>query len=143
MRAAVLCLLAGAAEAFHGPVSRVSRQAAQPQMRLNPVEAARKLPAAAAAASVSFIAQAASAKTFLGVNGALDFGNLATGVGGEGTGRALGVNDDALVGALFGVVFAVGYAFVQWSSYQDDDDDFFDTYDSRREDREITNRNRV
>jgi len=101
------------------------------------------LPAAAAAASVSFIAQAASAKTFLGVNGALDFGNLATGVGGEGTGRALGVNDDALVGALFGVVFAVGYAFVQWSSYQDDDDDFFDTYDSRREDREITNRNRV
>jgi hypothetical protein len=37
-----------------------------------------------------------------------------------------------------------GFAFSQWSSYQDDsDDDFFDGYDSRRTDREITNRNRV
>ena len=41
------------------------------------------------------------------------------------------------------IVGGVGYAFAQWSAYQDDDEDFFDTYDSRREDREITNRNRV
>jgi len=31
----------------------------------------------------------------------------------------------------------------QWQDYQDDDDDFFDSYDSRRDDRELTNRNRV
>ena len=42
------------------------------------------------------------------------------------------------------MTLAVGYSFAQWQSYQDDaDDDFFDTYDSRRVDREITNRNRV
>ena len=45
---------------------------------------------------------------------------------------------------LGGVVLAVGFAFAQWQSYQDDDeDDFFDTYDSRRVDRESSNRNRV
>jgi hypothetical protein len=44
---------------------------------------------------------------------------------------------------LFIVTFGIGYLFTQWQSYQDDDDDdFFDTYDSRRVDREITNRNR-
>ena len=42
------------------------------------------------------------------------------------------------------MTLGVGYAFAQWQSYQDDaDDDFFDTYDSRRVDREDTNRNRV
>ena len=30
-----------------------------------------------------------------------------------------------------------------WQDYQDDDDDFFDTYDSRRDDRDLSNRNRV
>ena len=45
---------------------------------------------------------------------------------------------------LFVVIFSVGYAFSQWQSYQDDDEeDFFDTYDSRRVDKELSNRNRV
>jgi hypothetical protein len=44
---------------------------------------------------------------------------------------------------LLTVIFAIGFAFSQWQSYQDDDDDFFDTYDSRRGDRELSNRNRV
>ena len=58
--------------------------------------------------------------------------------------QALGVNDDSLFFVLFGVTFAVGYAFAQWQGYQDDgDDDFFDTYDSRRVDKESSNRNRV
>ena len=52
-------------------------------------------------------------------------------------------DDDALFFVLGGVTLAVGFAFAQWQSYQDDaDDDFFDTYDSRRTDRELTNRNR-
>ena len=58
--------------------------------------------------------------------------------------QALGINDDSLFAVLFGIGGACFFAFAQWSSYQDDvDDDFFDTYDSRRVDREITNRNRV
>ena len=58
--------------------------------------------------------------------------------------QALGINDDSLFGVLFGIGGACFFAFAQWSSYQDDiEDDFFDTYDSRRVDREITNRNRV
>merc|ERR1719472_622917 len=101
--------------------------------------------AATTAAAVSAHAEAAHAKSVLGVNGALDFGPLAGDQpGGEGTGKALGVNDDALFFVLFGVTFAVGFAFAQWQSYQDDaEDDFFDTYDSRRNDRESSNRNRV
>ena len=78
-----------------------------------------------------------------GVNGALDFGNLASGVGGEGTGIALGANEPALLAILLAIPFIIGTLFNGWQGYQDDDDDFFDTYDSRREDREITNRNRV
>merc|ERR1719440_727265 len=99
---------------------------------------------AATAAAVSLHAEAAHAKSVLGVNGALDFGPLAGDQpGGEGTGKALGINDDALFFVLGGVTLAVGFAFAQWQSYQDDaDDDFFDTYDSRRTDRELTNRNR-
>merc|ERR1712151_978367 len=100
-------------------------------------------PAAATALSISLIAQAASAKSVIGVNGALDFGNLASGVGGEGTGKALGVNDDSLFVVLGGIVLCIGLLFAQWQEYQDDDDDYFDTYDSRRVDRELTNRNRV
>merc|ERR1719197_1975272 len=93
--------------------------------------------ASAAAAAVSVHAEAAHAKSVLGVNGALDFGPLAGDQpGGEGTGKALGVNDDSLFGVLFVVTAGIGYAFAQWQSYQEDDEDFFDTYDSRRGDRE-------
>jgi len=99
---------------------------------------------ALAAAAVSLHAEAAHAKSVLGVNGALDFGPLAGDQpGGEGTGKALGVNDDALFFVLFGITGAVGFAFAQWQSYQDDDEDFFDSYDSRRDDKETSNRNRV
>jgi len=104
-----------------------------------------KAAAAATAAAVTFSSEAAHAKSVIGVNGALDFGPLAGDQpGGEGTGKALGINDDSLGFVLGGVVLAVGFAFAQWQSYQDDDeDDFFDTYDSRRVDRESSNRNRV
>jgi hypothetical protein len=85
------------------------------------------------------------AKSVMGVNGALDFGPLAGDQpGGEGTGKALGINDTSLGFVLISVVFIIGFAFCQWSGYQDDgDDDFFDTYDSRRNDRDLSNRNRV
>ena len=81
----------------------------------------------------------------LGVNGALDFGPLAGDQpGGEGTGKALGINDDSLLGVLLVVTIGIGYLFADWQSYQDDgDEDFFDTYDSRRVDKEVSNRNRV
>merc|ERR1719284_1653667 len=78
-----------------------------------------------------------------GVNGALDFGNLASGVGGEGTGIALGANEPALLAILFAIPLTIGLLFNGWQGYQEDDEDFFDTYDSRRLDRDITNRNRV
>merc|ERR1719510_2054842 len=53
--------------------------------------------AALTAAAVALHAEAAHAKSVLGVNGALDFGPLAGNQpGGEGTGKALGVNDTAL-----------------------------------------------
>ena len=62
-----------------------------------------------------------------GVNGALDFGNLASGVGGEGTGIALGANEPALLAILLAIPFIIGSLFNGWQGYQDDDDDFFDT----------------
>ena len=62
-----------------------------------------------------------------GVNGALDFGNLASGVGGEGTGIALGANEPALLAILLAIPFIIGTLFNGWQGYQDDDDDFFDT----------------
>jgi len=116
-----------------------------PQMpRIDAANALRKLPAAAVAASVSAHAQMVSAKTYTGVAGALDFGPLAGAQpGGEGTGKPLGINEDAVLGALVAVTLIVFGLFAQWQSYQDDDDDFFDTYDSRRNDKELTNRNRV
>jgi len=103
-----------------------------------------KLAAPAAALAVTVHSEAAHAKSVLGVNGALDFGPLAGDQpGGEGTGKALGINDDSLGFVLAFVALSVFFAFAQWQSYQDDDDDFFDTYDSRRGDRELSNRNRV
>merc|ERR1719164_326875 len=95
-----------------------------------------KLAASSAALAVTVHSEAAHAKSVLGVNGGLDFGPLAGDQpGGEGTGKALGVNDDSLFFVLFGVVGAVGFAFTQWQGYQDDEEDFFDSYDSRRSDR--------
>merc|ERR1719460_1081801 len=76
---------------------------------------------AVAAAAVSVHAEAAHAKSVLGVNGALDFGPLAGDQpGGEGTGKALGINDDSLFAVLFIVTFGIGYLFTQWQDYQDD-----------------------
>ena len=57
--------------------------------------------------------------------------------------QALGINDDSLGYVLLFVVLSVGFSFAQWQSYQDDDEDFFDTYESRRVDIDNTNRNRV
>lgn len=92
------------------------------------------------AAAVTFHSEAAYAKSILGVNG---IGPLAGDQpGGEGTGKALGVNDDSLFFVLGAVTLAVFFAFSQWQDKQDDDDDFFDTYDSRRIDI-ANNRNRV
>lgn len=49
---------------------------------------------------------------------------------GEGTGKALGINDDSLF-AVFGfVIGSVFFAFSQWQEGQDDDEDFFDSYAS-------------
>ena len=62
--------------------------------------------------------------------------------GGEGTGKALGVNDTSLFGVLLAIPVIIGVLFSQWQDYQDDDDDFFDSYDSRRNDRVSDNRNR-
>lgn len=99
---------------------------------------------AATAAAITLHSEAAHAKSVLGVNGALDFGPLAGDQpGGEGTGKALGINDDSLGFVLLAVPIILGVLFNQWQGYQDDDDDFFDTYDSRRTDKELTNRNRV
>eukprot|EP00316_Scyphosphaera_apsteinii_P024889 CAMPEP_0119343530 /NCGR_PEP_ID=MMETSP1333-20130426/106494_1 /TAXON_ID=418940 /ORGANISM="Scyphosphaera apsteinii, Strain RCC1455" /LENGTH=143 /DNA_ID=CAMNT_0007355925 /DNA_START=99 /DNA_END=530 /DNA_ORIENTATION=+ len=143
----MLSLAVLAADAFVAPQSRLpasqGTRSAQAISMLKPVEAIRKLPAAATALGISTYAQVASAKSVVGVNGALDFGNLASGVGGEGTGKALGVNDDSLFVVLGLVTIGIGLLFAQWQEYQDDDDDYFDTYDSRRVDRVLTNRNRV
>merc|ERR1719276_101251 len=106
----------------------------------------KKISAASTAAGIALYTGplAASAKSVLGVNGALDFGPLAGNQpGGEGTGKVLGVNDTSLFGVLLLVPVIIGVLFNQWQDYQDDDDDFFDAYDSRRDDRELTNRNRV
>ena len=99
---------------------------------------------AVTAAAITFSSEAAHAKSVLGVNGALDFGPLAGDQpGGEGTGKALGINDDSLGFVLLGITILFGFLFNQWQGYQDDDEDFFDTYDSRRTDRVLSNRNRV
>ena len=43
--------------------------------------------------------------------------------------------------ALLAVTLSIFFAFNQWQGKQDDDDDFFDTYDSRRVET-LSNRNR-
>merc|ERR1719498_2096897 len=115
-------------------------QAPQPPQQQNLLNGAlrgvQSIPAAATAAYVTFQSEAAHAKSVLGVNGALDFGPLAGDQpGGEGTGKALGINDDSLGFVLLFVVLVIGYLFSQWQGYQDDDEDFFDTYESRRVDK--------
>merc|ERR1712037_138496 len=108
-------LLAVASALTNGPLKAVQQKI----KLMKPIELS-KLPAAASALSVSLYAQAASAKSVIGVNGALDFGPLAGDQpGGEGTGKALGINDDSLFFVLFGVVGAVFFAFAQWQGYQD------------------------
>ena len=94
--------------------------------------------------------------------------------------QALGANEPALLALIVGIPVIIGVLFNGWQGYQDDDEDFFDTYDSvrleprapdrcsrpaaprrmrrppeppnrafafaraqRREDKDITNRNRV
>merc|ERR1719428_1772443 len=88
---------------------------------------------ATSAAAITFHSEAAHAKSIIGVNGGLDFGPLAGDQpGGEGTGKALGINDDSLLIVLGVVIGTVFFLFAQWQDKQDDDDDFFDVYDSRR-----------
>merc|ERR1719231_248809 len=129
----VVASLAASASAFQLPGS-------MPEFK--PMAQLSKLPAAVGAAAITFHSEAAHAKSVIGVNGGLDFGPLAGDQpGGEGTGKALGINDDSLFFVLFGVVGAVGFAFAQWQGYQDDEEDFFDTYDSRRIEKQ-DNRNR-
>merc|ERR1719359_396445 len=104
----------------------------------------QKVSAVLASTAILSHAEMAHAAGVLGVNGALDFGPLAGAQpGGEGTGKALGVNDTSLFGILIAIPVILGVLFNQWQDYQDDDEDFFDTYDSRRLDKDITNRNRV
>merc|ERR1712216_1032051 len=94
-------------------------------------------PAAPSMLSRSKVARPQPAMGIGGVNGALDFGNLASGVGGEGTGIALGANEPALLAIVILVPSVIAFLFSGWTNYQEDrDDDFFDTYDSRRTDRE-------
>ena len=57
--------------------------------------------------------------------------------------QALGANEPGLLAILVIVPLAIWFLFAGWTDYQEDDDDFFDTYDSRRADRENTNRNRL
>jgi len=111
-------------------------QAPQPTQQQNGFNGAVRGVSAFSAAGAAFTTMPVYAKSVLGVNGQLDFGPLAGDQpGGEGTGKALGINDDSLGYVLLVVVLVIGYLFTQWQGYQDDDDDFFDTYESRRVDR--------
>merc|ERR1719231_1233272 len=131
MRAFLIAAFAATASAFQLQSARVTTPRAQVSM--GPVDGLKKLSAAATAASINLYIQAAEAKSVTGVNGALDFGPLAGDQpGGEGTGKALGINDDSLGFVLLAVTLSIFANFAQWQSKQDDDEDFFDSYDSRR-----------
>ena len=102
--------LAGSSEAFQLPSKLPG---------FKPAAALKEAAAPLTAAAITFTSEAAHAKSVLGVNGALDFGPLAGDQpGGEGTGKALGVNDDSLFFVLGGVVGTVFFAFSQWQDYQ-------------------------
>merc|ERR1719262_1966556 len=74
--------------------------------------------AKSAGVAAATLATAAHAGSIQGVNGALDFGPLGGDQpGGEGTGKALGINDDSLFFALGAVVLTVGVLFAQWQGY--------------------------
>ena len=123
MKLAVLALCASAATGFRPGPPKASRTLLKAHFA--------KVATAVSAAAINLHAEAAHAKSVLGVNGALDFGPLAGDQpGGEGTGKALGINDDSLAFVLLGVVGSVFLAFAQWQEKQDDDEDFFDAYDS-------------
>merc|ERR1719484_274482 len=92
--------------------------------------AAAFAPAAPSMLSRSKVARPQPAMGIGGVNGALDFGNLASGVGGEGTGIALGANEPSLLAVVVIIPLVIGFLFSGWTDYQNDGDDFFDTYDS-------------
>merc|ERR1711907_613455 len=49
----------------------------------------------------------------------------------EGTGEILGITDNVIFGHMIGIVFVTFLQFVKWSSQQEDED-FFDSYDQRR-----------
>lgn len=107
MQKLLLACLVGAASALKLPQ--------MPRMD----HALRKLPAAAVAASVTAHAEMVSAKAWTGTAGALDFGPLAGNQpGGEGTGKPLGISEDALLGVLLVVTITVFGLFAQWQSYQ-------------------------
>merc|ERR1719198_1941767 len=110
MKFAVLALCASAATGFRlGPV----------KTRDVPRTHIAKVVTSFTTAAITVHAEAAHAKSVLGVNGQLDFGPLAGDQpGGEGTGKALGINDDSLGFILLGVIFIIGFLFAQWQGYQ-------------------------
>merc|ERR1719181_1386709 len=98
----------------HSSRSFVPRVSPAPQMTAD-MNRRSIIGKAGAFAAAGLGVQAASAKSVLGVNGQLDFGPLAGDQpGGEGTGKALGINDDSLFFVLFGVVGSLFFAFAQW-----------------------------
>merc|ERR1719152_1017226 len=104
----VVASLAASASAFQLPGS-------MPEFK--PMAQLSKLPAAVGAAAITFHSEAAHAKSVIGVNGGLDFGPLAGDQpGGEGTGKALGINDDSLLFVLVSVVLVVFSQFAVWQS---------------------------
>merc|ERR1719213_1586534 len=112
MRAVSLLLVLASAAGFQLSASRASSSRVQVNMGLG--KELKKIPAAYAAASIALYQQAAEAKSMIGVNGALDFGPLAGDQpGGEGTGKALGFNDDSLIAVLVLVTVGIGYLFSQ------------------------------
>jgi len=86
------------------------------------------------AIAAATLASAAQAGSRTGVNGQLDFGPLAGDQpGGEGTGKALGANDDVLLVILFVVPLLNWIVFKQWGDIQEDrQSDSFEEIEKRR-----------